>query len=298
MVSHYLAGIGVLTVAALWLNGRYWRSRWQDFPDVEVVEAIKPNPTTAVVVFTGAFNSGKHHTGPVLDLLRSYGDVFVMEYPLRRFSPAKHVDAAYERVMADDRYETIVLYGSSMGGSLALEFARRVTHAREVRRCKVRLILSDVPLSGDFMPSAARLLRYIHPGPVTNMFSSLVTKSMFNILPEEFLTEEYDAAQLGAHIDAMRKFRLSAMRDQIVAIIDQPSYSRNDFRDVQACVLYSGNDGVIDGPRAREEIAVVIPQVYEISVEAGCHTSVVEHAGSYRRALARAFAEFGMWIKA
>lgn len=298
MSSQLATGVSALVVAALWANGRYRRSRWRSYPEIELVYGIKPKSRTAIVVFTGAFNSGRHHTAPVMELLRNFGDVFIVEYPLRRFSAFQHCAMAYERVTASGRYDTVVLYGSSMGGSLALSFARMAQHRSLGRRLKIELILSDVPPSGNCLPGAARLTRYVRPGPLVNLFSSLVTRQMFKMLPDELLVEEYDNAQLDAHIKAMRRYRLSAMCEQISAIVDQPVYDPDEFRHVAACLLCSGNDGVIDGERAEAELRSFLPRLQVIPVDAGCHTSVVEHPISYARALLDAFAHHNRWIVA
>lgn len=281
-----LLGAGV---TALWLNGRYWRGRWDAIPKTRLVRGPDKETDTAIVVFVGAFNSADHVVAGLLPVFEQYGDVLLVEYGLKRFNMQKTVEAAFDVLPL--QYEKVILIGGSMGGIAALQFP--LLSNRYLREETVA-IGADTALCAGHLIWAARLARFVHPGPIFNQLSHLTARLMFRVMPEELWSEGTEEETVRAHVVAMRRYRLSSILDQVAAIAGNKLVTREQMLGIRAAYLRSGTDAVIKADKAALSWKFIFPESIVIDVPDGAHVTWVEHASSWRKAFQEAFDRLGV----
>lgn len=282
----------------MWLHGRRRRASW-DARTVcrsESYEGEGASPKTFFVL-TGAFN-GPEHTEQQVQELRRQGDVRVFDWAERRFDFDQAVEELWSAVRATKGRK--VLIGWSLGGlvvfrMLYLAYADDPEIAKELE-----LVVGDSPLyaqhlllpdgRGTKVPPAvmrrARLVRFIHPGPVANLLlSRVIAKSSFQEVSRE---PGADQELLARHMARLRSNKLSRMVDQIVAIVMQPDHPVRGWSN-KVTYVKCQDDVVIDGDLTLTTWKRHFPDLQVREVEAP-HIAVPERPEAYRKAIAPAIA--------
>lgn len=265
----------LLGFTVLWLNGRFWRSRWALAVDGMRYSYSAGNSSTLVIMWTGAFNDAQIHYERLVPLYQLVGDVYVVPYAEKRFNAHAVMLKGYEYAR-NNNYTTVVLVGASLGGEVALRF---VEHSRASNdSLTLKMVMCDVPLGGQHLPVsllAQHLVKWIHIGPLFNLLSPLVTRLMFKQLPME-QSNGVDHDHLNRHMTAMWSCKLSAIVEQTAGIAAQPPFEK--LTDVSTVYLECANDEVIRGEEAVSDWRELVYSGYlEVIPVEGGHVQFVEN---------------------
>lgn len=292
MLALFIWMTAFAVVLALWVNGRYQRSRWSATPDVLKTRDLVTSDT-AVVFFPGAFNSALHVSRGMVATWDEFGDVYLIEYPLRKFDMAATVRTTITTL--HPHYQRFILVGASMGGLCCLEMRRKLggwRSARYVDPQNLKILGGDVPQCAEHLLPLPRkwcwltkLARYVHPGPIFNfLLSDIATRLMFPLASNEKLSAGTDTEALQQHNAAMRRYRLSAILEQIAAIAHCNVADPSEFVGIDAFYLQSETDGVIRGDEAREAWLQVFPRSPVLGVPKAFHATYVENGPEWKEA--------------
>lgn len=285
----------LVTIGFLSLYGRISRANWQLSPTVTRYFADGPS-ATAIVYIPGAFNSAFYSSRGLRELWKKYGDVYLVEYPLSRFNLDLSVDEIARTLTPF--YERVIVVGASLGGIIGLHLTDkelRVIYEDD----EIYFIGCDVPQSKEHVHWAARLVRFVHPGPFINLLSPLVTKQVFRpqydkLSPSSDGDDERLRHLLDEHVAAMRRFKLSAMGDQLSAIVEADTDDTMRFPGIRAVHLVSEDDAVIKSELAQEAFTRVFPNSTSIIIPRAFHATFMEHDPEWKAGFIEAFKRLGV----
>lgn len=298
----YYVLAAALVVLLLWLNGRIWRSRWETKPTLHHYPATGGDGRTLVFMWTGAFNDVMIQSARQIPVLQQVGAVCAVRHPKKRYDADQAMLVAYDYALSmRDKYDTIILDGQSLGGGTALRLHAHIrTQAGLQRptkgRCSrprrgytpvLKALLSDMPLSGRRLLQLPHawlrwIVKHVHVGPLFNLLSAPIMSAVFKKmrLIEE---DQADENQLTLHMEAMWRLTLSALVEQVVAIINLPELEK--ITDMETAYMMCDHDEVIDGPAAFNDVRELCGAslIGTMSVQGG-HTQVVEKHIWWRKA--------------
>lgn len=307
-------------ILVLWLNGRYRRNHWTTVPEVRMLQGNRnASSSTAVILFTGAFNGPPHTEGIEHDVWRDVGDTYIVDYPLRRFSTRQTALASYMALAEKGQYDRIIVQGFSLGGIVAMQLLQLARKYDSTFAQKLEMIVADSPLlmrhlripgGKAFPPRLMRLmqktspyLHFVHVGPLSNLLlSKLVAKIAFQPAAEELREPAMDQAQFGRHMAFLRDNKLSVVVEQSLAIASHERLSPQSLGYVPIVYLQCGDgsipdssksapDNVIMGDAAFEEWRWLFPGIKHLFVgPKTIHTAVVEGWESWNIATKEAVA--------